>query len=144
MIESDQVGRQELEIVIGDEHISFTTSKIGRWTLSASSVQVSQFPRLTCFWKWSREPFIGSSFVVRGANDRDALLWKPHDPNFGWSLRVQPEIIMSKKKEKNAEHDWRSEPCPCSWRCSLGQVFSRGQTRSPSRSRATPLKILAC
>ena len=40
MIESDQVGRQELEIVIGDEHISFTTSKIGRWTLSASSVQV--------------------------------------------------------------------------------------------------------
>ena len=26
----DRVGRQELEIVIGDEHISFTTSKIGR------------------------------------------------------------------------------------------------------------------
>lgn len=26
---SDRVGRQELEIVIGDEHISFTTSKIG-------------------------------------------------------------------------------------------------------------------
>ena len=25
----DRVGRQELEIVIGDEHISFTTSKIG-------------------------------------------------------------------------------------------------------------------
>ena len=26
----DRFGRQELEIVIGDEHISFTTSKIGR------------------------------------------------------------------------------------------------------------------
>jgi protein mago nashi len=25
----DRVGRQELEIVLGDEHISFTTSKIG-------------------------------------------------------------------------------------------------------------------
>ena len=25
----DRVGRQELEIVIGDEHISFTTRKIG-------------------------------------------------------------------------------------------------------------------
>lgn len=25
----DRVGRQELEIVVGDEHISFTTSKIG-------------------------------------------------------------------------------------------------------------------
>ena len=25
----DRVGRQELEIVIGDQHISFTTSKIG-------------------------------------------------------------------------------------------------------------------
>ena len=25
----DKVGRQELEILIGDEHISFTTSKIG-------------------------------------------------------------------------------------------------------------------
>ena len=25
----DRVGRQELEIVMGDEHISFTTSKIG-------------------------------------------------------------------------------------------------------------------
>lgn len=26
---ADRVGRQELEILIGDEHISFTTSKIG-------------------------------------------------------------------------------------------------------------------
>jgi protein mago nashi len=25
----DRVGRQELEIVMGDEHISFSTSKIG-------------------------------------------------------------------------------------------------------------------
>ncbi|GBM99490.1 Protein mago nashi 2 [Araneus ventricosus] len=25
----DRVGRQELEIVMGDEHVSFTTSKIG-------------------------------------------------------------------------------------------------------------------
>ncbi|KAI6207495.1 Protein mago nashi [Aphelenchoides besseyi] len=27
--EPDRVGRQELEILIGDEHVSFTTSKIG-------------------------------------------------------------------------------------------------------------------
>jgi len=27
--EPDRVGRQELEILIGDEHLSFTTSKIG-------------------------------------------------------------------------------------------------------------------
>lgn len=27
--EPDRVGRQELEILMGDEHISFTTSKIG-------------------------------------------------------------------------------------------------------------------
>ena len=27
--EPDRVGRQELEIVMGNEHISFTTSKIG-------------------------------------------------------------------------------------------------------------------
>ncbi|KAJ1332552.1 hypothetical protein BSLG_008854 [Batrachochytrium salamandrivorans] len=27
--EPDRVGRQELEIVLGDEHISFTTAKIG-------------------------------------------------------------------------------------------------------------------
>ena len=63
-------------------------------------VALSWFPRP--FWKWSRESFIGSSFdkKVRGANDRVALLWKRHDPNFGWSLRVQPEIIVSKKKGK--------------------------------------------
>ncbi len=47
----DRVGRQELEIVIGDEHISFTTSKIG------SLVDVNQsrdpdglrFDALICF-----------------------------------------------------------------------------------------------
>ena len=27
--EPDKVGRQELEVVIGEEHISFTTTKIG-------------------------------------------------------------------------------------------------------------------
>ncbi|KAI8922907.1 mago nashi-like protein [Entophlyctis helioformis] len=36
--EPDRVGRQELEIVLGDEHISFTTSKIG----SLVDVQNSQ------------------------------------------------------------------------------------------------------
>ena len=64
-------------------------------------VALSWFPRP--FWKWSRESFIGSSFdkKVRGANDTVALLWKPHDPNFGWSLRVQPEIIaLCLKKRK--------------------------------------------
>eukprot|EP01114_Cavostelium_apophysatum_P016638 TRINITY_DN477_c0_g1_i6.p1 TRINITY_DN477_c0_g1~~TRINITY_DN477_c0_g1_i6.p1 ORF type:complete len:173 (-),score=26.02 TRINITY_DN477_c0_g1_i6:147-593(-) len=36
----DRVGKQELEIVLGDEHISFTTSKIG----SLLDVQESQDP----------------------------------------------------------------------------------------------------
>ena len=38
--EPDRVGRQELEIVLGDEHISFTTSKIG----SLVDVQKCQDP----------------------------------------------------------------------------------------------------
>merc|ERR1712139_130445 len=37
---ADKVGRQELEIVMGDEHISFTTSKIG----SLLDVQESKDP----------------------------------------------------------------------------------------------------
>jgi len=37
---ADRVGRQELEIVLGDEHISFTTSKIG----SLLDVQESKDP----------------------------------------------------------------------------------------------------
>ena len=43
----DRVGRQELEIVIGDEHISFTTSKIG----SLVDVNSSKDPdALRCFY----------------------------------------------------------------------------------------------
>jgi protein mago nashi len=43
----DRVGRQELEIVIGDEHISFTTSKIG----SLVDVNQSRDPDgLRCFY----------------------------------------------------------------------------------------------
>jgi protein mago nashi len=38
--EPDRVGRQELEIVMGNEHISFTTSKIG----SLVDVQTSNDP----------------------------------------------------------------------------------------------------
>jgi protein mago nashi len=38
--EPDRVGRQELEIVMGNEHISFTTSKIG----SLVDVHSSQDP----------------------------------------------------------------------------------------------------
>lgn len=36
----DRVGRQELEIVLGEEHISFTTTKLG----SLTQVQTSQDP----------------------------------------------------------------------------------------------------
>eukprot|EP00041_Stephanoeca_diplocostata_P002549 m.27992 g.27992 ORF g.27992 m.27992 type:complete len:160 (+) comp13505_c0_seq1:115-594(+) len=43
----DRVGRQELEIVLGDEHISFTTSKIG----SLIDVDESKDPEgLKCFY----------------------------------------------------------------------------------------------
>ena len=38
--EPDRVGRQELEVVLGDEHISFTTAKIG----SLLDVQESKDP----------------------------------------------------------------------------------------------------
>jgi hypothetical protein len=38
--EPDHIGRQELEIVMGNEHISFTTSKIG----SLVDVQTSKDP----------------------------------------------------------------------------------------------------
>merc|ERR1711898_14011 len=46
----DRVGRQELEIVLGDEHISFTTSKIG----SLLDVQESKcfvFPLINLHFK---------------------------------------------------------------------------------------------
>lgn len=43
----DRVGRQELEIVLGDEHISFTTSKIG----SLADVNACKDPDgLRCFY----------------------------------------------------------------------------------------------
>lgn len=43
----DRVGRQELEIVMGDEHISFTTSKIG----SLVDINNSKDPEgLRCFY----------------------------------------------------------------------------------------------
>lgn len=43
----DRVGRQELEIVVGDEHISFTTSKTG----SLVDVNQSKDPEgLRCFY----------------------------------------------------------------------------------------------
>lgn len=38
--EADRIGRQELEIVIGDKHISFSTAKIG----SMLDVQASRDP----------------------------------------------------------------------------------------------------
>ncbi|CAD5211994.1 unnamed protein product [Bursaphelenchus xylophilus] len=45
--EPDRVGRQELEILIGDEHVSFTTSKIG----SLMDVQDSEdADGLRCFY----------------------------------------------------------------------------------------------
>lgn len=43
----DKVGRQELEVVLGNEHISFTTSKFG----SFSEVRASKDPEgLTVFY----------------------------------------------------------------------------------------------
>ena len=43
----DKIGRQELEVVMGDEHISFSTAKIG----SLLDVQSSKDPEgLRCFY----------------------------------------------------------------------------------------------
>jgi len=51
----DRVGRQELEIVIGDEHISFTTSKIG----SLVDVNQSRDPDgLRCFYYLVQVPVL--------------------------------------------------------------------------------------
>ncbi|KAG8485443.1 hypothetical protein CXB51_021818 [Gossypium anomalum] len=52
--EPDRVGRQELEIVMGNEHISFTTSKIG----SLVDVQSSKDPEgLRIFYYLVQMPF---------------------------------------------------------------------------------------
>jgi len=45
--EPDRVGRQELEILIGDEHVSFTTSKIGSLIEVQDSADVEG---LRCFY----------------------------------------------------------------------------------------------
>lgn len=63
----DRVGRQELEIVIGDEHISFTTSKIG------SLIDVNQSKHW--FMKKGKEPIpakssLESSFSKPTENSR--------------------------------------------------------------------------
>ena len=44
----DKVGRQELEVVLGDEHISFTTSKIG----SLIDIEESKCVRPFVFGPW--------------------------------------------------------------------------------------------
>ena len=108
MIESDQVGRQELEIVIGDEHISFTTSKIGRWTLSASSVQVrckilgfNVSISVSAVWLTSTSPEILTGFAVSTIQSRSVstiyfLLSSPGLPNIN-------RIICQKKSFSGLE-----------------------------------------
>ncbi|KAL0382257.1 UNVERIFIED_CONTAM: protein mago nashi2 [Sesamum calycinum] len=54
--EPDRVGRQELEIVMGNEHISFTTSKIG----SLMDVQTSKDPEgLRIFYYLVQMEYVG-------------------------------------------------------------------------------------
>lgn len=72
--EPDRVGRQELEIVMGNEHISFTTSKIGSLVDVQSSkdpeglrifyylVQVCSFEIILANLTWSLFMFIFGSY----------------------------------------------------------------------------------
>lgn len=57
--EPDRVGRQELEIVMGNEHISFTTSKIG----SLMDVQTSNDPEGLRIFYYLVQVMIYSNFV---------------------------------------------------------------------------------
>ncbi len=44
----DRVGRQELEIVMGQEHISFTTTKLGSLLQVGSHVPVGELSVFRC------------------------------------------------------------------------------------------------
>lgn len=67
--EPDRVGRQELEIVMGNEHISFTTSKIG----SLVDVQSSKDPEgLRIFYYLVQVSFLCSIYLVD--------IWSGSDP----------------------------------------------------------------
>lgn len=57
--EPDRVGRQELEIVMGNEHISFTTSKIG----SLMDVQTSNDPEGLRIFYYLVQVMICSNFL---------------------------------------------------------------------------------
>ena len=63
--EPDRVGRQELEIVMGNEHISFTTSKIG----SLVDVQSSADPEgLRIFYYLVQVRIMVLSFLIDWGN----------------------------------------------------------------------------
>ncbi|GMH22860.1 hypothetical protein Nepgr_024703 [Nepenthes gracilis] len=58
--EPDRVGRQELEIVMGNEHISFTASEIG------SLVDVQKLPQAT------RPPYLGQQYSNSHRDQRNS------------------------------------------------------------------------
>jgi protein mago nashi len=73
--EPDRVGRQELEIVMGNEHISFTTSKIG----SLVDVQTSKDPEgLRIFYYlvqvMTSSPFPQKSLYYHNVSNGDYML----------------------------------------------------------------------
>ncbi|ERM97734.1 hypothetical protein AMTR_s00121p00130180 [Amborella trichopoda] len=97
--EPDRVGRQELEIVMGNEHISFTTSKIG----SLMDVQSSKDPeglrifyylvqgkmwenwKLQCY-RWSIMrliEYLNPALLTEGEDSWQGLFY-PHDPCMGF------------------------------------------------------------
>lgn len=81
--EPDRVGRQELEIVMGNEHISFTTSKIGEPGLSLAAalpgfisprrmhLEVG-FSQFAC-WLLPLLPHAGSLLDVQNSKDAEGL-----------------------------------------------------------------------
>ena len=72
--EPDRTGRQELEVIMGDEHISFATTKLGSMLQVSSYLCICVPIALMCFWArsvvrvrqilrgTSRASFEGSSY----------------------------------------------------------------------------------
>jgi hypothetical protein len=88
----DRVGKQELEIVIGNDHISFTTSKIG----SLLDVQGSQDPEGLRIFYYLVQDLKCFVFSLISAGDANR-------PNHGWSFRglivasAGPEPVVAKR-----------------------------------------------
>lgn len=90
--EPDRVGRQELEIVMGNEHISFTTSKIG----SLLDVQSSKDPEgLRIFYYLVQVGFVLQPFRVLEHRAYGVFLFEccAVDVSFLWDPVAMTQLV---------------------------------------------------